>query len=85
LKVPAKWNSKPEDLDAPWEAEVNGERWIVHLNEFPDEYMYRPTIDGTVLGDFRDSHHPSQSEGASYFNNEASKRKATSGVPFGFA
>jgi hypothetical protein len=54
LKVPVKWTSKPEDLDDPWEAEVNGERWIVHLNEFPDEYMYRLTVDGTVLGDFHD-------------------------------
>jgi uncharacterized protein YjaG (DUF416 family) len=42
------------DVDAPWSAQVDGRRWRVCLNDFPDEPMYSLEIDGTIAGDFHD-------------------------------
>jgi hypothetical protein len=42
------------DLDHPWAAVVDGERWQVRLNEFPDDFMYSLIVDGAAEGDFHD-------------------------------
>ena len=41
-------------VNFPWSAHVDGQRWRVRLNDFPDEIMYSLEIDGTVVGDFND-------------------------------
>ena len=33
---------------------MDGQRWEVRINDFPEEYMYSLLIDGTVVGDFHD-------------------------------
>jgi uncharacterized protein YjaG (DUF416 family) len=42
------------DVDFPWSAAVDGARWRVRINDFPDEPMYSLEIDGVVVGDFHD-------------------------------
>lgn len=42
------------DLEYPWAAEVDGTRWRVRLNDFPDEILYCLMIDQTAVGDFHD-------------------------------
>ena len=42
------------DVHFPWSAEVDGSRWRVRINDFPDELMYSLEIDGVVVGDFHD-------------------------------
>jgi hypothetical protein len=43
-----------DDVDFPWSARVDGARWRVRINDFPDEPMYSLEIDGAVVGDFND-------------------------------
>jgi uncharacterized protein YjaG (DUF416 family) len=47
------WETTNE-LDHPWEATVDGTRWQVRLNDFPDEVMYSLLIDGEKIDDFHD-------------------------------
>jgi uncharacterized protein YjaG (DUF416 family) len=42
------------DVDFPWSAQVDGARWRVRINDFPDEPMYSLEIEGVVVGDFND-------------------------------
>lgn len=42
------------DLDFPWAAEVDGPRWRVRLNDFPDAVMYTLLVDDQEIGDFHD-------------------------------
>ena len=35
-------------------ANVNGQKWSVCLNDFPDEPMYALICDGKGIGDFHD-------------------------------
>ena len=42
------------DVDFPWSAGVDGARWRVRINDFPDEPMYSLEIDGVIVGDFND-------------------------------
>ena len=42
------------DVFFPWSADVDGARWRVRLNDFPDEPMYSLEIDGVIVGDFND-------------------------------
>lgn len=42
------------DPEHPWATEVEGERWQVRLNDFPDDYMYSLIIGGVNAGDFHD-------------------------------
>jgi hypothetical protein len=42
------------NVDVPWSAMVNGERWEVRLNDFPDEVMYTLIVDGVIVDDFHD-------------------------------
>ncbi len=42
------------DPDHPWTAEVDGKRWQVRLNDFPDDFMYGLVIAGETVGHFHD-------------------------------
>ena len=48
-----EWNDTG-DVDFPWSAQVDGARWRVRINDFPDEEMYSLEIDGVFVGDFND-------------------------------
>ena len=43
-----------DDLENPWVAEVDGERWQIRLNDFPDDFMYSLVIDDKGIGGFHD-------------------------------
>jgi uncharacterized protein YjaG (DUF416 family) len=47
------WNPTG-DPEHPWATEVEGERWLVRLNDFPDDFMYSLIIGGVNAGDFHD-------------------------------
>ena len=47
------WNTS-NDLERPWTTEVKGEHWQIHLNDFPDDFMYSLLIDGKEVGGFHD-------------------------------
>jgi uncharacterized protein YjaG (DUF416 family) len=53
LAVEVSW-ADTGDVEHPWAAEVEGERWQVRLNDFPDDYMYSLIADGREVGDFHD-------------------------------
>jgi uncharacterized protein YjaG (DUF416 family) len=42
------------DVDFPWSAQVDGVRWRVRINDFPDEPMYGLEVGGADVGDFHD-------------------------------
>jgi uncharacterized protein YjaG (DUF416 family) len=42
------------DPSYPWAAEVDGQRWRVRLNEFPDALIYSLIVDEAEAGDFHD-------------------------------
>ena len=42
------------DLDFPWAAEVDGVRWRVGLNDFPDDLMYSLMVGDEMGGSFHD-------------------------------
>ncbi len=46
--------AKTGDLDYPWMADHEGEKYQVRINDFPDEHMYTLFVDGTSVGDFDD-------------------------------
>src|SRR5262249_35846064 len=46
--------SAADDPEHPWTAEVDGQRWRVRVNDFPDEIMYSLVIGDAVVGDFHD-------------------------------
>ena len=48
-----EWNDTG-DVHFPWSADVDGVRWRVRINDFPDEPMYSLEIDGVIAGDFHD-------------------------------
>jgi hypothetical protein len=42
------------DAAYPWDAEVDGARWRIRLNGFPDEIMYTLIVDGKEARAFHD-------------------------------
>ena len=42
------------DPGAPWAADVEGARWRVRLNDFPDEIMYTLLVNDAAAGNFHD-------------------------------
>jgi uncharacterized protein YjaG (DUF416 family) len=46
--------SPTDNAEYPWAAEVDGARWRVRLNDFPDEILYSLIVGDTVVGDFHD-------------------------------
>jgi hypothetical protein len=48
-----RWDSTG-DVNYPWGAEVDGARWQVGINDFPDDFMYSLVIDGQSAGGFHD-------------------------------
>jgi hypothetical protein len=47
------WNATGNP-EYPWATEVDGERWQIRLNDFPDDFMYSLVIGGEDKGDFHD-------------------------------
>jgi len=43
-----------DNLDHPWVVVVDGERWQIRLNDFPDDVMYTLVIGCEAIGDFHD-------------------------------
>ena len=43
-----------EDVDFPYEADVEGAHWKLRLNDFPDEPMFTLFIDDAEFGHFDD-------------------------------
>ena len=39
------------DLDHPYEAEVEGQRWRLRLNDFPAEPLYTLFVEGAAIED----------------------------------
>lgn len=48
------WRSRPQDPEHPFEAEVDGERWLIRLGDFPEEPLYTLLIDGEAVLTFDD-------------------------------
>lgn len=48
-----EWDST-DNREVPWSTVVDGRRWTVRLNDFPDDYMYSLIIDGADAGPFHD-------------------------------
>lgn len=46
--------SRSGDADYPWETEVDGYKWRVRINDFPDDFMYTLFIGDDEIGPFHD-------------------------------
>ena len=53
LGLPLRWTGTG-DLVVPWEVTIDGGRWQVRLNDFPDEFMYTLLMGERSIGDFHD-------------------------------
>lgn len=53
LTRPLAWQST-DDPDHPWATDVDGQRWQVRVNDFPDELMYGLIVAGECVGEFHD-------------------------------
>jgi hypothetical protein len=51
-----QWEST-DDPEHPWRADVDGARWRVRVNDFPDEILYTLLIGDEVIGEFHDWPH----------------------------
>jgi len=47
------WRKTP-DLKHPYVAEVEGEKCIIRLNDFPDEHLYTLIVNEVEVADFDD-------------------------------
>jgi hypothetical protein len=46
--------SRSDDLDFPWRTEVEGIRWQIRLNDFPDDMMYSLLVNDEAIVNFHD-------------------------------
>lgn len=53
LARPLTWY-RSGDVDFPWDTEVDGVKWRVRINDFPDEPMYSLVIGDNEIGPFHD-------------------------------
>lgn len=42
------------NAEVPYEAEVDGRRWMVRVNDFPAEPLYTLLVDGAAVQDLED-------------------------------
>lgn len=42
------------DPTHPYAAEIDGEKYLIRLNDFPDEHLYTLLVDGNDVADFDD-------------------------------
>jgi hypothetical protein len=42
------------DPDHPWTAEVDGVRWRLRINDFPEQSLYTLIVGDTAIGDIDD-------------------------------
>lgn len=47
------WRATPS-AEHPYEAEVDGRRWTIRVNDFPAEPMYSLLVDGEVVEDLEE-------------------------------
>jgi hypothetical protein len=53
LDISIAWE-KGNDPESPYVAEIEGEQFLIRLNDFPDEHLYTPLIGGVAVADFDD-------------------------------
>jgi uncharacterized protein YjaG (DUF416 family) len=53
LARPIAWQTTG-DVDVPWVADVDGQRWTVRLGDYPEAPMYALVVDGVEQGTFHD-------------------------------
>ncbi|MGA9398480.1 MAG: hypothetical protein WBV22_09510, partial [Anaerolineaceae bacterium] len=46
--------SGTHDTANPWKADVDGESWLVGINDFPDDYLYTLYVNNSQVGKFHD-------------------------------
>ena len=53
INMPVNWD-KTTDVYYPYQANVDGQRWDLQLNDFPAEMLYTLLIDGIPIMSFDD-------------------------------
>lgn len=51
--APITW-AETDDPEFPYSAVVNDRRWLLRINDFPDEPLFSLIIDGKHVADFDD-------------------------------
>jgi hypothetical protein len=53
LETAVAWRAT-KDPEHPYEATVGGVRWVVRLNDFPEEHLYTLLVEGAERAHFDD-------------------------------
>jgi len=53
LEAQVAWKNET-DPEYPYAADFEGERWVIHLNNFPDENLYTLIVDDVEVAHFDD-------------------------------